>query len=47
MPEVVASQVSVMDFKTHFSEWLARVQTVEVVEVTSHLKPVARVTGFK
>ena len=45
MPEVVASQVSVRDLKTHLSAWLGRVQAGEVVEVTSHRKPIARITG--
>lgn len=43
--EVVASQVSVRDLKTHLSEWLGRVQAGEVVEVTSHRKPIARITA--
>jgi prevent-host-death family protein len=47
MPEVVASQVSVRDHKTHLSEWLGRVQAGEVVEVTSHRKPIARITAVK
>ena len=47
MSEVVASQVSVRDLKTHLSEWLGRVQAGEVVEVTSHRKPIARITGIK
>ena len=47
VPEVVASQVSVRDLKTHLSEWLGRVQAGEVVEVTSHRKPIARITGVK
>ena len=47
VPEVVASQVSVRDLKTHLSEWLSRVQAGEVVEVTSHRKPIARITGVK
>ena len=47
MPEVVASQVSVRDLKTHLSEWLGRVQAGEVVEVTSHRKPIARITAVK
>ena len=47
MPEVVASQVSVRDLKTHLSEWLARVQAGEVVEVTSHRKPIARITAVR
>jgi len=47
MPEVVASQVSVRDLKTHLSEWLARAQSGEVVEVTSHRKPIARITAVK
>ena len=45
--EVVASQVSVRDLKTHLSEWLGRVQSGEVVEVTSHRKPIARITAVK
>jgi len=47
MPEVVASQVSVRDLKTHLSQWLGRVQAGEVVEVTSHRKPIARITAVK
>ena len=43
--EVVASQVSVRDLKTHLSEWLGRVQAGEVVEVTSHRRPIARITA--
>jgi len=34
----------VRDLKTHLSEWLGRVQAGEVVEVTSHRKPIARIT---
>ena len=45
--EVVASQVSVRDLKTHLSEWLGRVQAGDVVEVTSHRKPIARITAVK
>jgi antitoxin (DNA-binding transcriptional repressor) of toxin-antitoxin stability system len=41
MAEVVANQVSVRDLKTHLSAWLARARTGEVVEVTSHRKPIA------
>ena len=47
MADVVACQVSVRDLKTHLSEWLARVQAGEVVEVTSHRKPIARITAVK
>ena len=47
MEKVVASQVSVRDLKTHLSEWLGRVQAGEVVEVTSHRKPIARITAVK
>lgn len=47
MSDVVASQVSVRDLKTHLSEWLARAQAGEVVEVTSHRKPIARITAVK
>ncbi len=46
MSDVVASQVSVRDLKTHLSEWLARAQAGEVVEVTSHRKPIARITAL-
>lgn len=45
MSEVVASRVSVRDLKTHFSEWLGRVQEGEVVEVTCHRKAIARITA--
>ena len=45
--EVVASRVSVRDLKTHLSEWLGRVQAGEVVEVTSHRKPIARITAVR
>jgi prevent-host-death family protein len=45
--DVVASQVSVRDLKTHLSEWLGRVQAGEVVEVTSHRKPIAHITAVK
>ena len=37
--DVVTRQVSVRDLKTHLSEWLARAQAGEVVEVTSHPNP--------
>ena len=47
MADVVASQVSVRDLKTHLSEWLARAQAGEVVEVTSHRKPIAHITAVK
>ena len=47
MSEVVTNQVSVRDLKTHLSEWLGRVQGGEVVEVTSHRKPIARLTAIK
>jgi prevent-host-death family protein len=45
--DVVASQVSVRHLKTHLSEWLGRVQAGEVVEVTSHRKPIAHITAVK
>ncbi|MCP9917765.1 type II toxin-antitoxin system prevent-host-death family antitoxin [Cyanobium sp. ATX 6F1] len=35
------------DLKTHLSEWLARAQAGEVVEVTSHRRPIARITAVK
>lgn len=37
MADVVTSQVSVRDLKTHLSEWLGRVQSGEVVEVASRV----------
>ena len=45
--DVVARQVSVRDLKTHLSDWLARAQSGEVVEVTSYRKPIARITAVK
>jgi len=47
MVDVVANKVSVRELKTHLSEWLARAQSGEVVEVTSHRKPIARITAVK
>jgi prevent-host-death family protein len=47
MADVVASRVSVRDLKTHLSQWLARAQAGEVVEVTSHRRPIARITAVK
>ncbi|MFM9047917.1 MAG: type II toxin-antitoxin system Phd/YefM family antitoxin, partial [Cyanobium sp.] len=47
MSEVVPSQVAVRDVKSHLSEWLARAQAGEVVEVTSHRQPIARITAVK
>ena len=47
MSEVIPSQVAVRDLKSHLSEWLARAQAGEVVEVTSHRQPIARITAVK
>jgi len=47
MEDVVTSQVSVRELKTHLSAWLARAQAGEVVEVTSHRKPIARITAVQ
>jgi len=47
MADVVASQVSVRELKTHLSSWLARAQSGEVVEVTSHRRPIARITAVR
>lgn len=47
MADVVATQVPVRELKTHLSEWLARAQAGEVVEITSHRRPIARLTGLK
>lgn len=38
--------VSVRELKTHLSSILARAQSGEVIEVTSHNKPIARITGI-
>jgi prevent-host-death family protein len=46
-PNVAVSHVSVRDLKTHLSVWLARAQSGEVVEVTSHRKPIARITAVE
>lgn len=47
MADVVTNQVSVRDLKAHLSQWLARVRAGEVVEVTSHRQPIARLTGLR
>ena len=47
MADRVPSWVSVRDLKTHLSEWLGRVQAGQVLEVTSHRKPIARITGIR
>jgi prevent-host-death family protein len=47
MADVVASQVSVRELKTHLSAWLARAQSGEVLEVTSHRRPIARITAVR
>ena len=47
MEEVVSSQVSVRDLKARLSEWLSRARAGEVVEVTSHRRPIARLTAVK
>jgi antitoxin (DNA-binding transcriptional repressor) of toxin-antitoxin stability system len=47
MADVVAAQVSVRDLKTHLSAWLSRAPAGDVVEVTSHRKPIARITAIR
>lgn len=47
MADVVASQVSVRELKTHLSAWLARAQSGEVLEVTCHRRPIARITAVR
>jgi prevent-host-death family protein len=47
MADVVATRVSVRALKTRLSAWLARAQAREVVEVTSHHRPIARITGLQ
>ena len=39
--------MSVRNFKTHLSAWLARAQGGDVVEITSHRKPIACITAVK
>jgi prevent-host-death family protein len=39
-------EVSVREFKSHLSSYLARAQAGEDVVVTSHNRPVARVSGL-
>ena len=39
-------QVAVRDLKSNLSRLLARVQAGEVIEVTSHKRPVARILGI-
>ena len=47
MADVVTLQVSVRDLKAHLSAWLSRAQAGDVVEVTSHRKPIARITAVE
>jgi prevent-host-death family protein len=39
-------QVAVREFKANLSEYLARVQAGESLEITSHKTPIARVTAI-
>ena len=39
--------MSVRDLKTHLSQWLARAQAGEVVEITSHRRPIARIMAVQ
>jgi len=45
MADVVTTQVPVRDLKSHLSQWLARVRAGEVVEITSHRRPIAPAAG--
>ena len=45
--DVVARQVSARNLKTHLSVWLARAQGGDVMEITSHRKPIARITAVQ
>ncbi len=47
MADVVTARVSVRDLKTQLSAWLSRAQAGDVVEVTSHRKPIARITAVE
>ncbi len=38
--------IAVRELKTHLSSILARAQSGEVIEVTSHNKPIARIIGI-
>ena len=39
-------EVSIREFKSHLSSYLARAQRGEELVVTSHKRPVARITGL-
>ncbi len=39
--------IAVRELKTHLSSILARARGGEVIEVTSHNKPIARITGIQ
>ncbi len=39
-------QVAVREFKANLSEYLARAQAGETLEITSHKKPIARLSGI-
>jgi antitoxin (DNA-binding transcriptional repressor) of toxin-antitoxin stability system len=47
MAAVVTAQVSVRDLRTHLSAWLSLAQAGDVVEVTSHRKPIAHITAIR
>lgn len=40
-------QVSVRELKAHLSQWLARAQAGELVEITSHRRAIARISGLR
>jgi prevent-host-death family protein len=44
--DATTNQVTVRDLKTHLSAWLSRARAGEVVEVTSHRQPIARITAI-
>jgi prevent-host-death family protein len=45
--DIPTSQVSVRELKAHLSQWLARAQAGELVEITSHRRAIARISGLK
>jgi antitoxin (DNA-binding transcriptional repressor) of toxin-antitoxin stability system len=38
-------QVSIYEFKSHLSQYVAQAQSGQLIELTSHRKVVARITG--
>ncbi len=43
--KVIEVQVSIREFETHLSRYLAQAQAGQAIEITSHRKVVARLSG--